>query len=148
MIKYTFTILLIVFTSFVLHGQVNFDSELKKFNYLCFTDSNSILLPRDFSGPDYYRYEEGAIVYFIAPDLSMVEILCGGCADLSCGKTYSVIDTLKNKNNWNSIYFFDKLNNVYSRKLRAKNRTYMYVNVPAKRKIELDYVFDLIEKIK
>ena len=148
MIKYTFTILLFAFIPCVLNGQVNFDSELKKFNYLCLSDSNSILLPNDFIGPKYYHYEEGAIVYFIAPDLSCVDILCGGCADLSCGETYSIIDTLKNESGWNSIYYFDKLNNVYSRKLRAKNRTYMYRDVPINRKIELDYVFDLIEKVK
>lgn len=148
MIKYTFAIILIALATFIMQGQINFSSDLKKFDYYCISDTNSILLPNDFSGPKYFYYEEGAIVNFIAPDLSGVAILCGACADLSCGDTYAITDTLKNESGWYSICYFDKLNNVYSRKLRAKNRTYMYSNVPTMRKAELDFVFDLIEKVK
>lgn len=148
MLKYTLTIILIAFATILLQGQVNFGSDLKKLKYYCISDTNSILLPKDFLGPKYFHYDEGAIVYFIAPDLSGVEILCGACADLSCGDTYEITDTLKNESGWYSICYFDKLNNVYSRKLRAKNRTYMYRNVPTMRKNELDFVFDLIEMVK
>ena len=87
-----------------------------------------------------------SIAYFIAPDLSGVEILCGGCAELSCNKTYTITDTIKKGIDCYSVFYFDKLNKVYSRKLRTQNRTYMYENISTKRKAELDYVFDLIEK--
>jgi hypothetical protein len=146
MIKYTFTILLIAFASCIHRSQGNYDVELKKFNYLCLGDSNTILLPVDFIGPKYFHYEEGAIAYFNAPDLSGVEILCGGCAELSCNKTYTITDTIKKGIDCYSVFYFDKLNKVYSRKLRTQNRIYMYENISTKRKAELDYVFDLIEK--
>ncbi len=146
--KYIFTTLLIAFGVIAVQGQVNSDTGLIKFKYFCYSDSNSIFLPADFQGPKYYNYEEGSIVDFVAPDLSIVSILCGANAVLNCNETYSETDTIKNKNGGYSIYYIDKSHDVYSRKLRAENRIYMYCNASNKRKIQLDYVFDLIEKTK
>jgi len=144
--KYLLVIFLVSIGFITAHGQLNSEYEFKKFKYKCNNDTNSILLPADYQGPKYFCDEEGSILNFVAPDLSMVSILCAGNTIINCSEIYSKIDTIKNENGGYSIIYFDEIKKIYARKLSTKKCFYMYCNASFERKLQLDKAFAIIEK--
>lgn len=120
--------------------------EFKNFSYWCRSDTISIQLPSDFSGPEYHPGEEGAFVSFSARDGSFVINLCAGNTEIELDSNYLEIDSIKTGNRVYSILYYNQVKNLYARELQTKTRFYIYSNATIERKKELDKVFEILQE--
>ena len=115
------------------------------FNFYCYSNLDSILLPSDFHGPDYFQYEEGSIISFKAHDTCIVSILCGGNMFLNLDSTYIRIDTMV-ANKYRHKIYYSRVKNRYARQDYTRNFFIMYENATEQRKLDLDKIFDLFRQ--
>ncbi len=127
----------------IVFSQASINSEsLKTFSFLCYNQTDSIKLPKDFIGPDYFNYEEGSIVSFMSSDAIIISILCGGNASMTLDSLYNEVDSLKTNGRIVSIRFKNVKQNKYARQDYFEDFDILYQDVPFERKDEFDYVFD------
>jgi len=136
-------------TLFLLISQISFCQDdikidaFKTFNFRCYGQSDSIMLPDDCVGPRYYNYEEGCIISFNSPDSARVDILCGGDAVLTINKAYVVVDSILDNGKIVSSSYYDKITNKYARKDYILNSTIIYENVSEEKKYEYNMLFNM-----
>jgi hypothetical protein len=144
--KFTIIVSLVFAQLTFILGQVRPDTSFKNFFFDCRGDSVKIKLPSDFIGPKYESGEEGPIVYFVAPDLSIVSVLCAENTILQLDRDYIEIDSTKINRKIYNVSYFNRKKNLYARELQTKKRFYMYSDALLKRKRELDKAFEILEK--
>ena len=118
----------------------------KSYRFKCWNEKNSILLPPNFFGPNYFNYEEGSIISFITQDSCIVEILCGANADLVVDDKYVKTDSIMKNYSVNQFFYEIKGINLYARKIYSKRFIILYQHASYTQKKELDIVFNLIEE--
>ncbi len=113
------------------------------FNYQCYGNNDSIMLPDNCVGPKYYNYEEGSIIYFTSPDTVTINILCGGNAILTFNKAYIAVDSILDNGKVRSISYYDKVTNKYARKDYISNSAITYEGVSEDQKYEYNMLFNM-----
>jgi len=146
--RYAFLLLAFLFLNLnnVYCQSGNSGSDISCFKFYCYNKIDSILLPSDFYGPEYFSYEEGSIIGFSTHDDCRVNILCRGDAILSLDSTYQAIDTVKTNLNRRYIVYYSKFKNQFARRDHLKKNVAIYENASLYRKRILDGLFDSIMK--
>jgi hypothetical protein len=144
--KKLISFLTIIIGGFQIFSQIpDSNDSLTLFEYQCYNGTDSIYLPADYIGPKYFCHEEGCIIDFLGPDLSMVSILCAGCTTLVIDSKYILSDTIQGENGDYYKYYYWKSKDKYACICRIHNRTYKYQDVTSKRKNQLDRAFGIIK---
>ena len=152
--------LLILFFSFFINeklaGQTeNQTVEIVNFDFSCRSRKESIPLPSDFKGPQYFSYEEGSIVYFFSintvnhsgsiDDYCIISVLCGANANLSLDSSYMPVEIREDKKD---ILYYSEEKNKYARRIRLKRYLMTYEHATIEKKEILDKIIDSLQEIE
>ena len=154
----------ILFLSFFMNekltGQTeNQTVEIVNFDFYCRSRKESIPLPSDFTGPQYFSHEEGSIVYFFSVDTAnlsdsdsisinnfcIVSILCAAMTKLSLDNSYMPIEI---RDDGKDILYYSEEKNKYARKTRLKRYLMTYEHATIERKEILDKIIDSLQEIE
>lgn len=141
--KTAICISIFLFVASMLTAQPEIKTGQRYVSFECWNKPDSILVPADCIGAEYYPTEEGPIIDFKFKRGGSISILCAGNSYLSVGLNFVVQDTVMVGGKIRSIRYYDKSLNMYARDDQSLGYGMQYY-VPERRKEEFDTAFDII----